>query len=447
MKTNQTPKVLLVGNSARGHAIAEAIMRSKHNPILFVYMKANNPGIAALAEKVEIGGYDQPGRIAEFAESHDASLAIIDSEEPLCHGVVDALEWIGIPTVGPKQKLAMIETSKGGARLLMAKHHIPGSPKFRIFRTMDGIKDYLKENLPVVLKPDGLTGGKGVMIQGEHFATIAEALKICRDILTKHQAVVIEKKLEGEEFSLQCFCDGRNIVAMPPVQDHKRRLNGDLGLNTGSMGSYSCANHLLPFLTPAELEQAADIVRRTVRALHLETGLFYRGIIYGGFMVTRDGVKLIEFNARFGDPEAINVLALLETDFVDICQAITNGRLHKLPVSFRRLATVVKYVVPFNYGLLKDQRAAEGSDLIKIGNLGKATLYYSSVNHDQAGCHLTSSRAAAVLGTAPGLSEAERIAEKAARAITGAVAHRTDIGTAALIARRVRHMEELNKQK
>ena len=439
-------KVLLVGNSARGHAIAEAIMKSKHKPSLFAYMKANNPGIAAMAKVTEIGDYDRPNSIVSFAKDYRAKLAVIDPEEPLKHGVVDALKWVRIPTVGPRQSLARIETEKSFTRMLMAEYRIPGCPKFRIFKAMDGIKQYLKKNMPVVLKPDGLTGGKGVMVQGEQFSTVAEALAICRKILVEHGIVVIEEKLEGEEFSLQCFCDGTTVIPCPLVQDHKRRLVGDQGFNTGSMGSYSCANHLLPFLGYSELEKSINIVRQAIAALRLQTGKLYRGIIYGGFMVTAKGVKLIEFNARFGDPEAINVLALLETDFLDICQAITTGTLHKLPICFGRLATVVKYVVPAGYGLLEKRRTTAKSDLIQIGGMGNATLYYSSVHYDKAGLHLTSSRAVAVLGKAATLTEAEHIAELGARAITGAVDHRSDIGTAELITKRVRHMEKLRKK-
>src|SRR3989338_11173297 len=161
--------VLLVGNSARGHAIAEAIIRSKPTPVLFAYMKANNPGIAALADKVQIGGYDDLKKIAGFARSQGASLAVIDSEEPLKNGVADALEIARIPVVGPGQLETQLETSKAFTRELMKQYNVAGSPKSKTFRTMDGIEEYLKENMQCVLKPDGLTGGKGVMVQGEHF--------------------------------------------------------------------------------------------------------------------------------------------------------------------------------------------------------------------------------------------------------------------------------------
>lgn len=439
--------VLLVGNGAREHVMAEAIKRSKQKTRLFAWMKANNPGIAALADEVRIGNSYQD--VLTFARECEIDLAVVGPEEPLKNAVADALEMCGIPAVGPTQELAQLETSKSFARELMEKYHIPGNSKFKIFKTMRGVKKHLEENMPVVLKPDGLTGGKGVKIQGEHFTTVAGALKTCQEILAEHQAVVIEEKFEGEEFSLQCFCDGKNIAAMPPVQDHKRRLVGDQGLNTGGMGSYSCANHLLPFLTQGELDQAIDIVRQAIKALYRETGDFYRGVIYGGFMVTAQGVKLIEFNARFGDPEAINVLSLLETDFLDICRRVAYprkyGGLDQLGIKFKHLATVVKYVVPINYGMPKDQQVATESDLVQIGDLGKATLYHSSIHGDKTGYHLTSSRAVALLGKGKTLTEAERIAEQAVGAITGAVAHRSDVGTTALIEKRVRHMEELRK--
>ena len=190
---------------------------------------------------------------------------------------------------------------------------------------MSGIAEFLDELAGIVLKPDGLTGGKGVLVQGDHFQTRAEALDRCREILKSHPGVTVEEKLEGEEFSLQCLCDGRTVVATPPVQDHKRRFADDRGPNTGGMGSYSCADHLLPFLDAADVAEGLEITRRVAEAIRLETGVPYKGIMYGGFMVTASGVKLIEYNARFGDPEAMNILPLLRTDFIDVCRAIIDG--------------------------------------------------------------------------------------------------------------------------
>lgn len=442
-------RVLLVGGGAREHAIAEALARSRPRPDIFAYMKnACNPGIAGIANLARVSDSNYQN-LSRFAKECQPNLAIIGPEEPLYYGAADALESMGIATVGPKRELARLETSKSFTRELMKQYQISGCPKFKIFKTMSDISDieeYITENMPVVLKPDGLTGGKGVMVQGEDFKTMAKALKICKKILTEHETVVIEEKLEGEEFSLQCFCDGLNVAPMPPVRDHKRRFMDDNGPNTGGMGSYSCACHLLPFLTPDELNQAVEIIRLTLKALTLETGQRYKGIIYGSFMVTAQGVKLIEFNARFGDPEGINVLSIMETDFLEVCQAIVNGELHKLDIKFKPLATVVKYVVPSNYGKPEDRRQPADSDIIQIGYIGKAKLYYASVYNDKTRFHLTSSRALAVLGVSPDLAEAERIADQTARNITGDVAYRPDIGTTVLIKKQLRHMKELRNK-
>lgn len=438
--------ILLIGNGAREHAIAEATMRSGNSPRLFAYMKSNNPGIAALAEGVRLGNYNDFRAIKEWARENRIHFAVIGPEDPLHNGVADALMEEGLPAVGPTKSLARLETSKAFTRDLLAKYHITGNPRFRNFSSLAGIEAFLDELDGAVIKPDGLTGGKGVMVQGEHFASRKEALAICRAILAEHGSVTIEEKLEGEEFSLQCLCDGKTVVATPPVQDHKRRFNDDQGPNTGGMGSYSCRDHSLPFLKRKDIEEGLAITKQVAKAIYRETGEYYRGIMYGGFMVTKQGLRLLEYNARFGDPEAMNILPLLKTDFVDLCRAIIEGSLDRIRVEFEAKATVCKYVVPRGYGLPGEHHdAASASEKIEIGPMGKARLYYSSVDKREDGLYMTTSRAIGVVGIADGLPEAERIAEKAAAAVRGAVDHRSDIGTEALIEKRVRHMRELGR--
>jgi phosphoribosylamine--glycine ligase len=437
-------KVLLIGNGAREHAIAEAIARSKREPRLCVFMKTNNPGIAALAEQVRLGRYDEPEAIVAFARETGTDFAFVGPEDPLGHGVVDALTAAGIPAVGPTRSLARLETSKSFTRNLLEKYGIPGNPLFQNFHSSNGIADFLEELDGIVLKPDGLTGGKGVLVQGDHFKTHREALALCRDILRSHPSVTVEEKLEGEEFSLQCLCDGRTVVATPPVQDHKRRFAGDKGPNTGGMGSYSDADHLLPFLDADAVAEGLDITRQVAAAIRRETGVPYKGVMYGGFMTTPHGVKLIEYNARFGDPEAMNILPLLQTDFIDLSRAILDGQLDRLDIAFEKKATVCKYVVPRAYGLPQDHPdAASTSSRIEIGEVHGARLYYSSIDQRADGLYMTSSRAMGVVGIANSLEEAEQIAEAAVGAIRGPVDHRPDIGTAPLIEKRVQHMNQL----
>ena len=436
--------ILLIGNGAREHAIAEAVMRSGNSPRLFAYMKSNNPGIAAIAEGVRLGSYNDLNAIKEWARENRIHLAVIGPEDPLHNGVVDVLIEGGIPSVGPTKSLARLETSKAFARDLLSKYRIPGNPRFRNFSSQTGIEAFLDELDDAVIKPDGLTGGKGVMVQGEHFASRKEALAICEAILAEHKSVTIEEKLEGEEFSLQCLCDGKTVVATPPVQDHKRRFNGDQGPHTGGMGSYSCRDHSLPFLKHKDIEGGLTITKQVAKAIYRETGEYYRGIMYGGFMVTKQGLRLLEYNARFGDPETMNILPLLKTDFVDVCRAIIEGSLDRIRIEFEEKATVCKYVVPKGYGLPGERHdAASASEKLEIGPMGKARLYYSSVDKRDEGLYMTASRAIGVVGIADELPEAEEIAEKAATAVKGAVDHRSDIGTEVLIEKRIRHMRDL----
>ncbi|MBN1547317.1 MAG: phosphoribosylamine--glycine ligase [Syntrophaceae bacterium] len=436
--------VLLIGNGAREHALAEAIARSRYQPRLYAFMKSNNPGIAGLCTDSELGNYGDLESICAKARTWSIDFAVIGPEDPLDRGVVDALKKAGIPAVGPTRSLARLETSKSFTRDIVVKYGIPGNPRFQNFTTFAGIEPFLNSLDGIVLKPDGLTGGKGVMVQGDHFQNTAEALTLCQEILREHPSLTIEEKMEGEEFSLQCISDGRTVIATPPVQDHKRRFVDDKGPNTGGMGSYSDSNHLLPFLKPEDIAEGLAITRRVAEAILKETGEPYKGIMYGGFMVTKNGVKLLEYNARFGDPEAMNILPLLKTDFVDLCRAVIDGTLDHLAVEFDHKATVCKYIVPRGYGLPKDHPDAQSTSAkIDVGDVGSARLYYSSVDQKADGLYMTTSRAIGVVGIADTLDAAEKIAEDAVTAVSGPVSHRPDIGTAALIDKRVQHMRQI----
>jgi phosphoribosylamine--glycine ligase len=438
--------ILLVGNGAREHALAEAISRSEQKPRLFSFMKANNPGIASLSEKIRLGAYSDLNAITGFAAENKIEFAVIGPEDPLNNGVVDALATCGIPAVGPTKSLARLETSKSFTRNLVNKYNIPGNPQFKVFKTIDGVETFLNKLDGIVLKPDGLTGGKGVLVQGDHFTTKEEALKLCQQILMESQSLIVEEKFDGEEFSLQCLCDGKTVVATPLVQDHKRRFEGDKGPNTGGMGSYSLSNHSLPFLKPQDLQDGMEITRKVAAALLKETGSPYKGIMYGGFIATKDGAKLLEYNARFGDPEAMNILPLLKTDFIEICRHIVAGTLDKLKIEFEPKATVCKYVVPKGYGLPADHPDESSSGAkIEVGDVGKARLYYSSVDQKEDGLYLSSSRAIGIVGIADNLEEARKIAEEGVKAVKGPIAYRKDIGTDALIQKRIDHMKKIRK--
>jgi phosphoribosylamine--glycine ligase len=383
--------------------------------------------------------------ILEKARTIKPDIVIIGPEEPLAEGTADLLKKeLGIECVGPTKKLAQLETSKAFTRELVTKYKIAGDVQYRVFHDMNGIADFLRMlDAGYVVKPDGLTGGKGVRISDEHLFSIDEALSYCESLFEDgHHAVVVEEKLEGEEFSLQSFCDGTHVRDMIVVQDHKRAFDGDTGPNTGGMGSYSCADHSLPFLRSGDLAQASAINAAISKALLQETGEKYKGILYGGFMATARGVKLLEYNARFGDPETLNVLSLLRTDFGAICQAIVRETLHELPITFARKASVCKYIVPRNYPdhPVKQQRIELHFEPDPQRRVRK---YLAAVEEREDGLYLTGSRAVAFVGIGRDLAEAEARAEAAASRVQGPVFHRRDIGTAEVIARRVAHMRGL----
>ena len=443
--------ILLIGCGAREHAIAEAIMRSHERPSIYAVMAWKNPGIIKLCADYIIAAYNDFKALEILAIKIKPEFCMIGPEAPLVEGVVDFLEGIGVPCVGPKKELAQLESSKSFTRNLMHKHKIQGLPKFHVFDSYDGIEEYLdlleEEGLGFVIKPDGLTGGKGVMVQDDHLKDKAEAALYCKKNLAKG-GLVIEEKLQGEEFSLQCFTDGKTVIGMPPVQDHKRAFEDDKGPNTGGMGSYSMENHLLPFINEMHVSEALDITQRVLDALRQETGEYYKGIMYGGFMLTNKGVKLIEYNARFGDPETMNVLPIMVTDFVEVCRAIVQQKLQEMEIVFESKATVCKYAVPEGYP--DNPRRGEK---ISIGNIGReAKTYFASVQQDEHDASdsgqviMLGSRAIACVGIANTVHEAERIAEHAVARIQGPVFHRKDIGTQALLQKRIDHMEKLAKR-
>ncbi|HEX3001780.1 MAG TPA: phosphoribosylamine--glycine ligase [Methanoregula sp.] len=426
-------KILVVGGGGREHAIAVALTRNTTTEV-FSVMAKRNPGIDAIAKDILLAKETDVSRIVSYAKEKHLDYAFIGPESPLEAGIVDALEGAGIPCVGPVKSAARIETDKAFCRDMMERHAIEGCPKYRVFHDVDGAVDFIKNyDGDLVVKPIGLTGGKGVRIMGEQVDRNG-AIDYVRSL--KGEAV-LEERLIGEEFTLQTFVDGTHLVPMPLVQDHKRAFDGDIGLNTGGMGSYSMPDHMLPFVTTGDYKKAIEIMKAAVAAME-RTGQPYKGILYGQFMNTAQGPKVIEFNARFGDPEAMNVLSLLTSDLSEIVHHIAEGSLLPSHVSFDTQATVCKYLVPEGY-----PESPHAGDMITIGPHEKALLYYANV--ERAGSELVTltSRTLAFVGIGETLEHAEQAAEQAASEVKGKVRHRRDIGTKELLDRRIAHMKEL----
>lgn len=429
--------VLVVGGGGREHAIAAAIAQSRKDPVIFAVMAKKNPGISRLCQDFLLEKETDVKKIVDYATANNIDLAFIGPEAPLAAGLADALEDIGIGVVGPRKAVAQIEFDKAWARNFMRKHGIEGCPVFEVFTEKGPMFDFIAKLGNVAIKPAGLTGGKGVKVMGDQLPAIKDAQEYAAQLLGSG-SVVVEENLVGEEFTLQAFVDGEHLAFSPTVQDHKRAFENDLGPNTGGMGAYTDAGEILPFLRAEDVQQAKRIMQHTAKALYAETGVKYKGVLYGQFMVTKNGPRVIEFNARFGDPEAMNVLPLLETDIVDVMSAVVGGTLDKLAVKFSKKATVCKYAVPAGY---PDNPSKDKE--VSVGDIGDALVFYASVYEENNKIYTTGSRAIAVVGIADSIAKAEKKAQEALDNIIGDLHSRRDIGTASLIQKRIDHMNKI----
>ena len=425
-----TETVLLVGGGGREHAIARALAEDCS---LYAAAGNRNPGIARLADGFETIETTDPDAIRTYAESVDATLAVIGPEAALEAGVADALDDAGVYTFGPRAEQARIETDKGFQRRFMERNDIPGCPDFVEFTESEAACEYVEAyDGDLVIKPAGLTGGKGVRVIGDQVTT-EEGKAYIRD--AEYDRLVLEERLVGEEFTVQALVANGDVRVTPAVQDHKRAYEGDEGPNTGGMGSYSDASLELPFMTEEDYLAAVDILEATVDALG-----GYKGVLYGQFMLTAEGVKVVEFNARFGDPEAMNTLPIMQTDLLEVLVAAREGE--SLPqLGFAEQATVCKYAVPDGY---PTDPEAGAKVQIDPESAGDAIMFYASVDERSDGVYTTTSRSFAVVGVADSIAEAETITTDALEAAgTEGLRVRWDIGRPDLVQSRIDHMAAL----
>ena len=452
--------VLIIGSGGRENMICRALSGSVHLDKLYCYGPHINPGMKRLGCEIKVGPLSNKHSIISYAREKYITLAIIGPETPLKNNLALDFQLHNISCIGPIAKYAQIETDKGFARDILSNICPEANPTYSIFKHTDSIqmvKDYICENnenngasTQIVIKANGLKGGKGVKVQGDHFSTLEEGLKYIEELISSGDDYVIEEKLVGREFSLMSFTDGIHLKHMPVVQDFKRAYNNDRGPNTGSMGSISFANHRLPFLTEEDVARCQKINEDTIAYLNwyfrndvIASKYCYKGILYGSFMKTLDGqIKVIEFNCRFGDPEVINVLGLLRTEFLDICIAIVNGTLDKEQIEYKSQATVCRYLVPIGYPLYEKEFSPEDiyiSNYLITSNkysneLANGLLFSSVEKIDNDDCkqflrvRTLGSRAIALIGIGSSIDIARKQVALMARSIGGPLLMRTDIG-------------------
>ena len=408
-------KVLVVGSGGRCHAIVEAL--SKSPQVEKIFCAPGNAGIAALAECVAIKETSVE-ELKEFALANNIELTVSGPEVALEAGIADVFKANGLRLFGPTKSAARIETSKQFAKDLMQKYEVP-TAAYATFEEFDAAMEYVKAgSLPTVLKYDGLAAGKGVVIA----ETMEQAEEALRDMLLDEKfgkgKVVIEEYLEGPEFSLLCFVNGHDVYPMPVAQDHKRAYDGDKGPNTGGMGAYT----ELPFITKEDLDYAMEnIMRRTASAM-VEEGCPFCGVLYGGLMKTQNGIKVIEFNARFGDPETEVILPRMTSD---ICQVFCDVADGKQPtITWNEMATLGIVLASKGYpGSYEKGYAIEGTEDVdgSIYHMGTAL---------KDGKYVTSGgRVMIVVCQAPTLREAQqKAAAEVAKIKCDNLFHRTDIG-------------------
>lgn len=420
-------KVLLVGGGGREHAIAEAIIRSKRVDKL--YCAPGNAGIAKIAECADIGVMEFD-RLIAFAKEKEIDLTVCSQDDPLCAGIADAFEAAGLRIFGTRKNAAIIEGSKAFSKELMKKYHIP-TARYEIFTDPEKAIAYLEENnsFPIVLKADGLALGKGVLI----CQNLEEAKAGVREIMEDKKfgaagnEMVMEEFMTGREVSALAFVDGRHYRLMSSSQDHKRAGDGDTGLNTGGMGTFSPS----PFFTK-EIEEICDrtIFQPTVDAMAAE-GRAFTGVLYFGLMLTKDGPKVVEYNTRFGDPETQVVLPRMETDIIDVFEACMDGTLDTIDLSFADNAAVCVVLASGGYPMAYEKgKVISGLDA--FDDRDDIFLFHAGTKFNDRGEVVTSGgRVLGVTALAPTLKEARAKAYEAAKEITfEGVYMRHDIGKA-----------------
>ena len=424
-------KILVIGSGGREHAILWKLSQSPK--VSELYVAPGNDGMDELAKRVAIP-VENLEDLAEFAKNNEIDLTIVGPEVPLVLGVVDVFEKADLRCFGPSKKAAQIEGSKAFSKNLMQKYNIP-TAQYAVHSQVEEAKAYADTlGYPCVVKADGLAAGKGVIIcqDAEEASRAIEDMLIDNAFGDAGARVVIEEFLQGEEVSILAFSDGKTVVPMVSSQDHKRIFDHDKGPNTGGMGAYSPA----PIYTEevAKFTQT-DILERTIEAMAKE-GATFKGVLYAGLMVTDKGVKVLEFNARFGDPETQPVLARLESDLVEIMEAVIDERLDSVDISWKNEASVCVILASKGY----PESSSKGDKITGLEKIDDISVkvFHSGTKRDEAGDFVTNG--GRVLGVTAIDEDIEGAISRAYQAVKkisfDGMQYRSDIGARAIARRK-----------
>ena len=436
-------RIGLIGSGGREHAIAKTLCKNPSRDSLFVYGSHLNPGIEKLAASSTTGSMQDVEKIKEYFIEKKVDLVVVGPEVPLIAGASDSLRAEGIKVVGPSKAQARLEGDKVFMRDLLRRYVKKGSPRWKEVKEIEEARAFIKKTGQIAVKPIGLTGGKGVSVMGVHFQTIDEALERVQVSLEQDGVVLLEERLIGEEFSRMAFVSDGKISPMPVAQDFKYAYDGDEGDMTGGMGAYTMSDGSMPFLTKDDLKEAGSILQMTVDAIEKETGAGYRGFLYGQFIATANGVRVIEFNVRLGDPEAINVMALLNVDAPEFLFALADGSLETEEIKFNPQASVCKYLVPAAYPQSGKEHILIDLDEATVNAAGLSVIFASIVQKED---HLETlgSRSLAVVGTGDDAGDISAKIEDLLDAIQpDTMRHRKDVGDAGIIQKKIQKMEIL----
>ncbi|MCD7034422.1 phosphoribosylamine--glycine ligase [Metabacillus sp. GX 13764] len=418
-------KVLVIGKGGREHAIVKKASESRL--VTKVFAAPGNEGMGDAAELVDLQE-TQIGELAGFAKKEEIALTIVGPEVPLMNGIANVFRKEGLAIFGPSQAAAQIEGSKQFAKDLMKKYSIP-TAKYEVFENLSDAKRYVeKHGAPIVIKADGLAAGKGVVVA----MTEKEALDCLHEFMEDKvfgeagSAVVIEEYLEGEEFSLMAFVQEEKVYPMVIAQDHKRALEGDLGPNTGGMGAYSP----VPQIPEAVVQHAIDTVLNPAAKALVQEEAAFTGILYAGLMLTKEGPKVIEFNARFGDPEAQAVLPRMKSDFIEVLLSVMKKE--EVDIQWKKEAVVGVVLASAGY----PGQYETGTDLGTLQDVPENAMIYHSGTRKAEGRYVTNGgRILTVSAEGETLEQARKIAYDAIRRIpANGVFYRKDIGHRAFIA-------------